>query len=181
MTHSLSVDQLTSGIGSYNSDPNSDHGQSVAYRSALLSDLEALLRHETEIFSQDAWDRRTLKHYLLHAASRWLVATADNEIVGYCMYLIEQPKIVHIGNLAVAHAHRKKAIGKALLNWMIKEASKLGATRVYLEVSANSHAAMSLYEKAGFVAVRTEPGMYANSDGIVMELTQNNRSNKIGT
>lgn len=148
-----------------------DQSEPIEYRSVTEDDLNQLLKIEAEVFTVDAWDKTTLRHFIALRNSRWQIATVDKQIVGYCMYLEEAGNTIHIGNLAVVEAHRRKRIGQALLAWMLSEAGKLPAGRVYLEVSTDSCGARALYKTAGFVESRILPRHYGNSDGIEMVLS----------
>lgn len=160
MTHQLDSHQ-SSGL-------LHDPSELVEYRLAIADDFNQLLQLEANIFAADGWDAATLRHFLGCRSSRWQIATSGAEIIGYSMYLIESGNTIHIGNLAVVEAHRRKGIGQALLALMLNEAAKLPASKVYLEVAADSSGAISLYRAAGFVESRILPRYYANADAIEM-------------
>lgn len=60
---------------------------------------------------------------------------------------------------------RRRGMGRALLSAALAEAEKQGARAVFLEVSEENQAAISLYDGAGFARVGRRPGYYAADTG----------------
>ena len=76
-----------------------------------------------------------------------------------------------IQTIAVAESDRRGGLGRTLIQSLVAEARKRGASRVFLEVRADNGGARHLYETLGFVAIAERPGYYQpdNVDAIVME------------
>ena len=76
----------------------------------------------------------------------------------------------HINNIAVAEQARRQGIGRGLIEALIYEANALGITSLTLEVRSKNHAAISLYEKLGFVTCGHRKNYYRNpiDDALVM-------------
>jgi ribosomal-protein-alanine N-acetyltransferase len=74
----------------------------------------------------------------------------DRRIVGFCSFwrVLEE---LHINNLAVAPNHRRMGVGSALLERVLREGARLGASRAMLEVRLSNAGARQLYERFGFV------------------------------
>ncbi len=68
--------------------------------------------------------------------------------------------------LAVAPAHRRRGLGRRLLQGALDQAARRGAETVYLEVAVANAAARALYEAAGFQCCGRRPGYYAAGPGI---------------
>lgn len=77
---------------------------------------------------------------------------------------------VHINNVAVREGFRRRGVGGALMDRVLKEGARRGARKAILEVRAGNKAAQALYGRHGFRAVGlrrdyyTEPG----EDALVM-------------
>lgn len=76
--------------------------------------------------------------------------------VAFCAFwrVVDQ---IHINNLAVGAAYRRRGIARQLLAFVLTEAEARGAPHATLEVRRSNEPARRLYEQAGFrlVAVRT--------------------------
>jgi ribosomal-protein-alanine N-acetyltransferase len=71
--------------------------------------------------------------------------------------------------LAVAPAARRRGVAAALLDHMLAEAAKQGATEVFLEVSHDNIAARGLYARTGFAQAGLRRHYYTDgSDALVL-------------
>ena len=77
---------------------------------------------------------------------------------------------LHINNLAVAPAWRRRGLGAALLSEVLARTAREGAHRATLEVRASNLAARGLYERFGFRTVTARRGYYTNpvEDALVL-------------
>ncbi len=77
---------------------------------------------------------------------------------------------LHINNVAVREAFRRRGIGAALLARALEEGRQHGAQRALLEVRAANRAAQSLYEQQGFSITVRRKNYYAAppDDALVM-------------
>jgi ribosomal-protein-alanine N-acetyltransferase len=57
---------------------------------------------------------------------------------------------LHINNVAVRERYRRRGIGRRLLELILKEGTRAGATRAFLELRAGNSAALALYQECGF-------------------------------
>ena len=67
--------------------------------------------------------------------------------------------------LAVAPESRRLGLGARLVARFLYQARLRGATRAFLEVSAENPAAIALYESAGFADAGRRRGYYATPEG----------------
>ena len=67
--------------------------------------------------------------------------------------------------LAVAPESRRLGLGARLVARFLYQARLRGAARAFLEVSAETPAAIALYESAGFAAAGRRRGYYATPEG----------------
>ena len=83
-----------------------------------------------------------------------LVALSGNDVVGWCdISPMKREGFTHCGRLGIGvrKDFRRLGIGTRLLEQTIGKAREMGLERIELEVLASNTAAISLYEKAGFV------------------------------
>ncbi|HEX8098360.1 MAG TPA: ribosomal protein S18-alanine N-acetyltransferase [Pyrinomonadaceae bacterium] len=77
---------------------------------------------------------------------------------------------LHINNVAVRSAERRRGVGRRLLDAALREAARLGARAALLEVRRGNAAAQALYERSGFRVVGVRKNYYSNppEDALVM-------------
>lgn len=92
------------------------------------------------------------------------------QIVGYAgVWLIQEQG--HITNVAVHPDFRRKHIGMAIVDVLMKESSKRAGTLTFtLEARKSNTAAIELYKKFGFLEVGIRKGYYQenNEDAVIM-------------
>jgi len=98
-----------------------------------------------------------------------LVCRIDNVIVGFIIFSVIK-KEIHLLNIAVHTEHQKKGIGSLLMETMLKQASVMGVSKVYLEVRSKNEKAILFYKKYNFIkdAVRVNYYTGKNSDDAVL-------------
>ena len=92
-------------------------------------------------------------------------------VVGYlCLWLIGED--LHITNIAVDPARRRRGLGARLLRFAMEWARSHTAERITLEVRASNHVAQELYRRFGFRAVGTRRHYYdrPREDALIMTL-----------
>ncbi len=67
--------------------------------------------------------------------------------------------------LAVSPQARRRGLGRRLVERFVYQARLRGATRAFLEVSAENAAAIALYDSAGFAQAGRRRGYYRDADG----------------
>jgi ribosomal-protein-alanine N-acetyltransferase len=85
------------------------------------------------------------------------------EVWGFVVYWVIADEM-HLLNLAVHPAYRRRSISRALLTSALGQARSQGAAVVWLEVRPSNHAALNLYQSFGFEEVGIRPGYY-NDNG----------------
>ena len=133
-------------------------------------DLDAVLAIEAEAFTSP-WTREMYLAELENVGVSFCYLARDEagQTVGFCSFwrVIDE---LHINNLAVVSAYRRRGIGSALLLYVLKEGVRLGAQRATLEVRRSNEAARQLYERLGFTASGVRRAYYTNpvEDALVM-------------
>lgn len=115
-------------------------------RPATEADLEAMARIEKESFS-DPWSKWTLRGMIQRGGA--LVATLGDSLVGYLF----EHSAAHQGeilNLAVERAHRRRGVGRALLEAALENMRPRGVRLVFLEVRESNLGAQRFYQRLGF-------------------------------
>lgn len=98
-----------------------------------------------------------------------LTALEGEHLLGYVgmMYVLDEG---YISNVAVAPEARRKGIGDALIEELMRRAELLGLAFVTLEVRQSNAPAASLYEKHGFTTVGKRKNYYdlPREDAVLM-------------
>jgi len=96
-------------------------------------------------------------------------------IAGYIVARIGADEL-HINNVAVRDAYRRRGIGEALLKRVLETGRNARAPRAFLELRAGNSGALALYEKCGFRVTASRSRYYCDpaEDALVMiiELTE---------
>lgn len=139
-------------------------------RHMTRDDLKAVHQMERRIFS-DPWPKIALEEHLEYPDSGAVVVETGSRIIGYACWRIEFDDL-HLTNLAVAPAYRRKSVARTLLAHILSFAEKRDCELVFLEVRDSNRAAREFYEKAGFAVIDRIPGYYEKpkEDAVIMAL-----------
>ncbi|HOP10078.1 MAG TPA: ribosomal protein S18-alanine N-acetyltransferase [Oscillospiraceae bacterium] len=93
----------------------------------------------------------------------FLAGFCDGAFAGYGAfgYVLDEG---YIGNIAVCPAFRRRGVASAILDEFDRKAKVLGLRFLSLEVRARNSAAISLYEKHGYVKMGLRKGFYVKPD-----------------
>jgi ribosomal-protein-alanine N-acetyltransferase len=114
------------------------------------SNLDDVLAIEAASFS-NPWTRDMFLRDLANAGVSYgyVLQGPNGEASAFCTIWVVVDE-VHINNLAVDPARRGHGLGQALLEFILRLWSDLGAQRATLEVRRSNLAAINLYAKLGF-------------------------------
>jgi ribosomal-protein-alanine N-acetyltransferase len=135
-----------------------------------LNDLDAVLGIETESFTSP-WTREMYLAELQNVGVSFCYLARDEQgiVVGFCSFwrVVDE---LHVNNLAVLPAYRRRGIGTSLLLSVLGEGARLGARRATLEVRRSNEAARRLYERLGFSTAGVRRAYYTNpiEDALVL-------------
>lgn len=130
------------------------------------NDIDEVLEISNVSFSSP-WSRLSYEQELNNSLAKYFVAKIDNKVVGFIgTWIIVDES--HITNVAVHPNYRKLGIGSKLIDTMISYCNEKNCTSYTLEVRESNKAAISLYEKHGFIV-----------DGIRKEYYQDNKENAL--
>lgn len=98
-----------------------------------------------------------------------LEAVSDGDPVGYAVGYFAADES-ELPSIAVSPDSRRLGAGNALLSALFDEVKSHGAAKMFLEVRESNDAAISLYEKNGFITAGTRKHFYDNptEDALVM-------------
>jgi RimJ/RimL family protein N-acetyltransferase len=138
----------------------------VLVRAAQPGDATALVRLGEEVgrepegwlISAEGWrsvgeERRYLRAVRRFAHATVLVAEEDGRIVGRLSIARDQhPASTHVADLGlmVAASHRRRGIGRSLLEGAVEWARRAGVRKLELHVFPHNEPAIHLYEEFGF-------------------------------
>lgn len=139
----------------------------IFLRLLVETDLPAVLAIEKASFLAP-WSRASFVHELHNPHSQLTAAEQDGQVIGYlcCWYVVDE---IHILDIAVHPAHRRKGVGAQLLRHAMTEGRRRGACSANLEVRRSNLAAIALYEQFGFQSVTVRARYYSDGeDALVM-------------
>jgi ribosomal-protein-alanine N-acetyltransferase len=139
---------------------------SMITRPMIEADIDAVLAIEQSSFPAP-WKREHFLHEIEAQHSYPFVAEADGVVVGYvCLTsLFEEAQILDI---AVALDKRGRGIALMLMESAMRLALDNGAEVLALEVRSTNRAAITLYERLGFVRTGCRAKYYEGSDDAVL-------------
>lgn len=116
-----------------------------------ISHLDALITLEHTCFTSDQISRRSFKRFIHNKQSVFLVAVANDEIVGYLLTIFYRGTLLaRLYSMAVSPDFRGKGIARTLMEQGEIAAQEKGALYYRLEVNTQNTSAINLYHALGF-------------------------------
>lgn len=116
------------------------------------------------------WNYNIIKSEIDNPDSFVLVAKENNQIIGFAG-IWKAVDIMHLMDIVVAKAYRRKHIASLLLEEIINLSLKNDINELTLEVSQNNLPAINLYTKFGFKELGIRKNYYGvNNNAIIMTL-----------
>ena len=109
----------------------------------------------------DPWCEQAVASELDNPLSLWLVAVQNDTVIGYVgsQSVLGEADMM---NLAVQPEFRRQGVGETLVSALVAALAEQKVSSLTLEVRASNAAAISLYEKLGFIQVGRRPNYYRN-------------------
>ncbi|GAA3841884.1 ribosomal protein S18-alanine N-acetyltransferase [Sphaerisporangium flaviroseum] len=138
-------------------------------RKMTEADLPAVMKIERSTFPFDAWSEGMLRGELADQPRTryYIVAVADEEVVGYAG-LAAAGDQADVQTIAVSATMQRAGIGSAMLRELLTEATRRGATAVFLEVRADNPPAQAMYEAFGFERIGLRRDYYDDGTDAIM-------------
>lgn len=125
---------------------------------AIKDDIQAIAKLEDESYKHGYFKALQIGESLFSDANNKVFAAKDDEkkdkLIGYVEISLKDID-AKIGFLAVSKEYRRSGIGKRLVEKAIDWAEDEECEKISLEVQADNVAAIMLYSKLGFIAVKT--------------------------
>lgn len=146
------------------------------YQSAFRALNEEWISSYFEMEEADYKALDNPEEYILNKGGKIVVALYDSEPLGVCALIkMEDPDYdFEMAKMAVSPKAQGKNIGWLLGQAIIKEAEKLGASKIFLESNTILKPAINLYYKMGFQKISGRPTPYKRAN-IQMELLLNDK------
>jgi len=144
----------------------------IVIRKATEKDVSQIAELDKICFSVPWSEQAFEKELKQNKLAFYIIAEVKEtgQIVGYAgVWLIQEEG--HITNVAVHPDFRRKHIGMAIVEVLMKESSKRAGTETFtLEARKSNTAAIELYKKFGFIEVGIRKGYYQenNEDAVIM-------------
>ena len=140
----------------------------VVIRELTAADAPAVSKIEEETFSMP-WSVQDFLEMVEADYAYYYVAEAEGEIAGCCgiRNIVGEGEIT---NVVVAQKYRGQGIGRALMEYMLREAPSHGIGDCTLEVRVSNTPAIKLYESLGFKGEGIRPRFYEKpvEDALIM-------------
>ncbi len=135
-------------------------------RKSQLEDLDYIYKLGKENL-ETQFSKETLKTFIIYDETYHVFSISEKDLIGYII-LWKSDNYGQIIDIVIEGKYRKKGYGQKLLSYGINYLKELNVNVVSLEVNVNNKAALSLYEKAGFIKERILENYYENSDGVLL-------------
>ncbi len=135
-----------------------------------LLDLESILQIENRSFPKSPYDWVTfLNLHTLYPKTFLVYVGTDHgqkgeKILGYIVFSQDG----HIVSIAVLPDHRRKGIGRELVQRAMKTST---LNKVWAEVRRGNQGAQTFYSKMGFELTGRVPNYYGNEDALIVQWT----------
>lgn len=138
-------------------------------------DINDMLEIEIQNF-KEPWDYKILYYESqINPNSTFYGAFIDGEIVGYVgfWHMIDYIDII---NISVRRENKRQGIATKLMEKVLEVAEDLEVVNIFLEVNVTNESAIKLYEKLGYVNIRTIKNYYSKlkQDAYLMQKEVNN-------
>lgn len=100
----------------------------------------------------------------------WVACIGDDVVGAFVAWIVVDE--VHLLDVATHPAHRRRGVGRALVDALLALARREHAVQIYLEARRSNVAATTLYRSVGFAAVGLRQKYYPDEeDAVEMALT----------
>jgi ribosomal protein S18 acetylase RimI-like enzyme len=121
--------------------------------------LAAMSHRLIEAGLQPAWGAARISWHVRHPDSIVLTARSGLTLAGFGIMRYADD-VAHLNLLAVEPAHRRRGVGRRLVQWLEETALTAGTFIVGLELRAGNEAAHAFYRALGYRELGSIPGYY---------------------
>ena len=142
----------------------------IIIKNMTKSDVDNVVKLEEASYGKHHWSKESFYNELENDLSHYYCAFDGNgNLLGYCgcWHIFEE---AHITTLSVNPEYRRQKVAQALLIKLIEDCYQEKIKYITLEVRESNVAAISLYDKNGFVSIGERKGYYQdnNEDALIM-------------
>jgi len=144
----------------------------VTVEDASVKHLDRLYEIEKECFIEEAFSKKQIAQLLTDYNSISLIARENGEVAGFIVGVVYPDRKAingHILTIDVSPKHRRKGIGRVLLQEMESIFVQKGVQASLLEVREDNAAAISLYLKLGYKEMGRLENYYGDAHGIYLK------------
>jgi ribosomal-protein-alanine N-acetyltransferase len=134
-------------------------------------DVPAVAEIDAASFPQTRAAEEHVREELSRPWTRGWVAREGDRVLGYLLSWHVADEL-HVLQVATAEAHRRRGIGRALVDQALAFAAAQHVRLVLLEVRRTNVAAIALYRRVGFIANHVRRGYYADGEDAVEMLAE---------
>ncbi len=117
------------------------------------------------------WSQKSLEDETQNPYAYFITAVDEEKILGYGGMHCSHHEC-YVDNIAVFGHHRKKGVGTAIVEELIREAQRRDAEFISLEVRPSNRAAVSLYTRLGFLEEGRRRNFYTDPTEDALILTR---------
>ncbi len=117
------------------------------------------------------WSQKSLEDETQNPYAYFVTAVDEEKILGYGGMHCSHHEC-YVDNIAVFGHHRKKGVGTAIVEELIREAQRRDAEFISLEVRPSNRAAVSLYSRLGFLEEGRRRNFYTDPTEDALILTR---------
>lgn len=134
----------------------------IDFKPMRLDDLDAVLAMERRVHAFP-WTRGNFIDSLDAGHAAWLLYQ-DDVPAGHalCSVVLDEAELLDI---VVDEAYQRRGLGGGFMDFLVTEARRAGALRMFLEVRASNRAALALYARSGFEQVGLRRDYYPCNAG----------------
>lgn len=142
----------------------------IIIKNMTKSDVDNVVKLEEASYGKHHWSKESFYNELENDLSHYYCAFDGNDnLLGYCgcWHIFEE---AHITTVSVNPEYRRQKVAQALLIKLIDDCYQEKIKYITLEVRESNVAAISLYDKNGFVSIGERKGYYQdnNEDALIM-------------
>lgn len=136
-------------------------------KSQYIDGIDAI----NQLSFSDPWSRKLVEQELDNPDCYYAVGVEDNRVVGYAGMTVIAGE-ANITNVATHPEHRRKGIGKTLLESLIDICIENNFFLITLEVRKSNTAAIGLYNSLGFVTEGERKNYYSDNGENALIMTR---------
>jgi len=148
------------------SSPARTGGVALRARPMRRHDLDAVAEIERQVYPFP-WTRGNFADSLTAGYDAWIFEDAGasgDALLGYAV-VMWVPDEAHLLNLSVVRHAQGTGLGRAMLEWLLRDAARRGAQGMLLEVRPSNARAIALYRSSGFAQTGLRKRYYPAANG----------------